>query len=131
MDQICRKKVFLVENGKSEHHHWILYIQISIGTKFQLKLTILEQIYPKKDISGQIQKNKTSPLTCAYAKLFWSLNRLWKLRTNFVLTESSRPKSLLEKAVLKSFKKIEEVRLKWSASYRLMDSKFTKTALHN
>ena len=26
---------------KSEHHHWILYVRISPGAKFQLKLTIL------------------------------------------------------------------------------------------
>ena len=27
--------------NRSEHHHWILYIGISPGTKFQLKLTSL------------------------------------------------------------------------------------------
>ena len=32
---------FLVENSKRESDHWILHIQISLGTKFQLKLTIL------------------------------------------------------------------------------------------
>ena len=37
-NQICPKKVFSVQNEKSEHHHWILHIRI---TKFQLKLTIL------------------------------------------------------------------------------------------
>ena len=44
------KNIFLVKNWKSEHHHWIPHIQISLGTKFQLKLTILiffAQIYPK------------------------------------------------------------------------------------
>ena len=30
-----------VKNGKSEHHHCILHIGISLGTKFQLKLTNL------------------------------------------------------------------------------------------
>ena len=35
------KNIFLVKNWKSEHHHWIPHIQISLGTKFQLKLTIL------------------------------------------------------------------------------------------
>ena len=35
------QKVFPVENKKSEHHHYFLHIRISIGTKFQLKLTIL------------------------------------------------------------------------------------------
>ena len=33
--------VFPVENGKSEQHYWVPYIEISPGTKFQLKLTIL------------------------------------------------------------------------------------------
>ena len=41
MNQICPKRVFSVKNGKSEHHCWILLIRISLGTKFQLKLTIL------------------------------------------------------------------------------------------
>ena len=40
-DQICPKMAFLVENRKSEHHHGILHIQISQGTKFLLKLKIL------------------------------------------------------------------------------------------
>ena len=31
----------MVKNRKIEHHHWIPLIQISLGTKFQLKLTIL------------------------------------------------------------------------------------------
>ena len=33
--------MFLVWNRKNEQRHWILYIWISLGTKFQLKLTIL------------------------------------------------------------------------------------------
>ena len=41
MDKICWKRVFPVEKRKSEHHHWILYVRISPGAKFQLKLTIL------------------------------------------------------------------------------------------
>ena len=35
------KRVFPVENRKSEHHHGILHISISLGTKFQLKQIIL------------------------------------------------------------------------------------------
>ena len=31
----------MVKNRKSYHHRWIVHIQISLGTKFQLKLTIL------------------------------------------------------------------------------------------
>ena len=41
LNQICPTRVFPVWNGKSEHHHWILNIWISLGAKFQLKLTIL------------------------------------------------------------------------------------------
>ena len=33
--------MFMVRNRKIEHHHCIPLIQISLGTKFQLKLTIL------------------------------------------------------------------------------------------
>ena len=32
--------IFLDEIRKSKHHLWILYIRISLGIKFQLKLTI-------------------------------------------------------------------------------------------
>ena len=39
LDQICPRK--MVKNRKIKHHHWILHIQISLGTKFQWKLTIL------------------------------------------------------------------------------------------
>ena len=35
------KKVFPSKNCKSEHHHWIPHVQITYGTKFQLKLAIL------------------------------------------------------------------------------------------
>ena len=35
------RKVFPVKNWKRERHHWILHIQISLGTKFRLKLTSL------------------------------------------------------------------------------------------
>ena len=45
------EKNFPAKNGKSEQHHWILHIQISLDTKVQLKLTILffflDQIWPK------------------------------------------------------------------------------------
>ena len=32
---------FSVRNKKSEHHYWILHIQISLGTRFHLKQTFL------------------------------------------------------------------------------------------
>ena len=33
MDQICPKKVFPIESGKREHHHWILSIRISLSNQ--------------------------------------------------------------------------------------------------
>ena len=41
LDQICPKRVCLVEKRKSQHHHLILNIRISLGTKFHFKQTIL------------------------------------------------------------------------------------------
>ena len=41
MDQIWQKRLFPIENRKSELHYWILHIWISAGTKYQLRLTIL------------------------------------------------------------------------------------------
>ena len=36
-----QKRLFPAENRKGEQHLSVLHIQISLGTKFQLKLTIL------------------------------------------------------------------------------------------
>ena len=41
LEQIYPKRAFLVKNRKSEHHHYILHIRIGLGTKFQLRSTIL------------------------------------------------------------------------------------------
>ena len=54
------KKGVLVQNRKSEYHHQILHIRISLGNKSQLKLTILtflDQICPKR---GILVKNNES-----------------------------------------------------------------------
>ena len=49
LEQICPKKVFLVQNRKSEHPHWILLIAIGWGTKFHFKqFRILEPHLPKR-----------------------------------------------------------------------------------
>ena len=58
LDKICRRMIFMVKNRKSEHHHWILHIQISFGTKLQLKLTNLIFLtrFGQKGISGLKQK---------------------------------------------------------------------------
>ena len=58
LDQISPRRVFLVGNRKSQHHHWILHIRIVLGTKFQLRLTILNfwTKFAKKDVSGLKRK---------------------------------------------------------------------------
>ena len=46
---------------KREHHHWIAHILISLGTKFQLKLTILvfwTKICPKRVFLVKNRKSK-------------------------------------------------------------------------
>ena len=63
------KKGVSVWTRKSEHLHWILLIRISLGAKFQLKLSIL--IFwpnlPKKGVSRLKQKRWTLPLNSAYS----------------------------------------------------------------
>ena len=41
LDQISPKRVFPIKSRKSEHDHLILHAQISVGSKFHLKLIIL------------------------------------------------------------------------------------------
>ena len=58
LNKTYKKKV---QNKKSEHHHRILHIRNSLGTKFQLKLTILnflDQINPKRVLESKIKKIK-------------------------------------------------------------------------
>ena len=57
------KKAFAVKNRKSEHHHGILHILISLVTKFQLKLIILSSWtkFTQKDCF-QVE-NRTSSLS--------------------------------------------------------------------
>ena len=64
-------KVFQVENLKIDHHHWILYIWISPGTKFLLKLTILI-FYPNfpKEYLVKIGKKWTT-----YESLIFQISR--------------------------------------------------------
>ena len=64
LDQICPRKIFMVKNRKSEHHHWTPHIQISLGTKFQLKLTIL--IFLTRFIQKEFFWSKTEKVNTTY-----------------------------------------------------------------
>ena len=94
LDQICPKRVFLVKNRKSEHHHWIPLIQISLGTKFQLKLTIL--IFwpdlPKKGFSGLKQKKWTPHIFYIILHIQISLVRNFSSNWQFDFLDEICPK---------------------------------------
>ena len=68
-DQICPRRIYIAKIWKSEHHHWILHIRISFGTKFQLKLTILVfwTKFAQRDFSGlKIEKVNTTIEFCRF-----------------------------------------------------------------
>ena len=73
MDQICPERKITTEKEKSEHHYWILDIQIIQGMKFQLKLTILI-FWNKFAQKGYFQSKKwkkwASPLNSVYSKYY-------------------------------------------------------------
>ena len=63
LDQIYPKRVFSVENWKSEHHNWILHTRISLATKFQLRLAIFiffDQIFPNEYFPSKMGKVNTT-----------------------------------------------------------------------
>ena len=76
-----KKNTFSQKQKKNEHHHRILHIQISLGTNFQLKITILS--ISKKSISSLKQVKWTPPLNSVYSN--WSLNQtlFWINHLNF------------------------------------------------
>ena len=88
------QKAFPVENRKSEHHHGILQIWISLGIKFQLKTDIfefLDQIYSKKVFP--VQNRTSSPRTTGVClnstivfKHFEDLKELIILKEKFVMS---------------------------------------------
>ena len=73
----------MVKNGKIEHHHWIPFIQIILGTNFQLKLIIL--IFwpdlPKKGFSGLTQKKRRPHIF--YIILHIQISLVWNFRSNW------------------------------------------------
>ena len=67
--KVCPKRIFLVENRESQHHHWTYYIRISLGNKCQLKLTILIfwTTFVQKWCFWPIKEKWTPPLNFAYS----------------------------------------------------------------
>ena len=86
----------MVKNRKSEHHHWIPLIQISLGTKFRLKLTIL--IFwpdlPKKGFSGLKQKKWTPHIFYIILHIQISLLQNFSSNWQFLSFGPNLPKKL-------------------------------------
>ena len=84
LGQICPRRVFMVKNKKSEYHHWILHIRISLGTKFQLKLTnsSFDKIKPKRESPV---KNRTSSPSVIFSvvkvnsAVAFNILKIWKI----------------------------------------------------
>ena len=88
MEQISKKKVyFRLKSEKNEHHYWILHIQISLSTNFQLKLTvaIFGPNLPKKGSYFQSKKDQidTTIEFCIFELVFASNFALIKPFWNF------------------------------------------------
>ena len=66
LDQICPRRIFMVKNRKSEHHHWIVHIRISFGSKFSLNWQLWRGLR-KKGFYDLKQKKWTLPLNSAYS----------------------------------------------------------------
>ena len=59
--QIYPKRLFPVKNGESEQHDWIQHVQISLSTKFQLKLENLifwTKFSQKEYFQSQMEKKR-------------------------------------------------------------------------
>ena len=68
LDLISPKKVIPVENGKTEHPHWLLHIWISLELAWQF--WYFRRNLPKKSISGRKKKKWAAPLNSACSN--WS-----------------------------------------------------------
>ena len=65
MDQICPKRVFPLENKKSEQHHWILHIRIRLGAIFLGAMALLGQSresWPSMAPLGHVELTKMQKL---------------------------------------------------------------------
>ena len=93
LDQICQKRVFLVSSRKSEYYHWILYIRISLGTKFQLKVTILI-FWTKFAQKGELWSETEKSHLCVHP---------WSLLTTLPEKKSRHKISSVKKIVGKNF----------------------------
>ena len=67
-----------VKNGKDEHHHWILHVQISLASKFHFKRTIL-------NFGTKFAPKKVFPIKNRKSVHQWFLHIVISLDTKFQL----------------------------------------------
>ena len=86
----------MVKNWKGEHHHWISHIEISLGTKFQLKLTIwlFWLDLPKKGFADPKQKKWTPHIFHIILHIQVSLKRNFSSNWQFWFFGSNLPKKV-------------------------------------
>ena len=101
-DQICPRQIFILNNRKSELHHWILIIQISLGTKFQFKLTILIFL-TRRGFSGLKQKKWTPHIFYIILHIQISLARNFSSNWQFSFFGSNLHKKVF---LVKNWKKL-------------------------
>ena len=78
--------MLLVKNRKFQFHHWILHIRDSLGTKFQVKMTVLifwTKFLPKKSVFVLNHKKSTPPLNAAYGNYSWHKTSAYTNNFNF------------------------------------------------
>ena len=75
-------KTYNSENEKSEHHHWILPIWISLGTKLQLKGYLLYKAITSQNVLSEAQLRffYSEEKLCSILKIFkfFNLPNLWR-----------------------------------------------------
>ena len=94
-DQTCPRRIFMVKNRKSERHHWILHIQINLGTKFQLKqFWFFGPDLPQKGFSGLKQKKWTPNIFYITLHIQISLVRNFSSNWQFLFFGPNLPKTV-------------------------------------
>ena len=113
LDQACPKGVILVKIGKSEHHHWIRHIRISLDTKFQLSFdffcrpNLLKREFPVEN--RKIALVRSSMVVTYYIKLFRKgTNRYNGILMSLLLlvTEKNRLRKEVNKLFIKGMSNI-------------------------
>ena len=103
-----KKRILPIKNRKTEHHHWILHIRISLCTNFQLKLTILivrtKFIQKRCFQSKKTKSERNHGILHIRIRLNFSLNwQFWIFGTNLPKKGNSNRKQNEQSNKLQAF----------------------------